>query len=143
MKKIKYFFMAIVCLMVSNIAKADDTPIPVSQLPAAAKTFLQANFPGINVIYAEKDWNTYECRLQDGTKVEFTRKGAWKKVDRERMAAVPTALVPVAIRQYVKANFPNCSVTKIDKERYGYDVELSNDIELKFSPQGAVIGMDD
>ena len=107
MKKIKYFFMAIVCLMVSNVAKADDTPIPVSQLPAAAKTF------------------------------------AWKKVDRERMAAVPTALVPVAIRQYVKANFPNCSVTKIDKERYGYDVELSNDIELKFSPQGAVIGMDD
>ena len=86
MKKIKYFFMAIVCLMVSNVAKADDTPIPVSQLPAAAKTFLQANFPGINVIYAEKDWNTYECHLQDGTKVEFTRKGAWKKVDRERMA---------------------------------------------------------
>ena len=138
MKKIKFLLMAIVCLMVSNVAKADDTPIPVSQLPAAAKTFLQANFPGVNVIYAEKDWNTYECHLQDGTKVE-----AWKKVDRERMAAVPTALVPVAIRQYVKANFPNCSVTKIDKERYGYDVELSNDIELKFSPQGAVIGMDD
>lgn len=143
MKKIKFLLMAIVCLMVTNVAKADDTPIPAEQLPAAAKTFLQANFPGVNVIYAEKDWNTYECHLQDGTKVEFTRKGAWKNVDRERMAAVPAALVPAAIQQYVKANFPNCIVTKIDKERHGYEVELSNDIDLKFNYQGMLIGMDD
>ena len=34
-------------------------------------------------------------------------------------------------------------ITKIDKERYGYDIELSNDLELKFNRQGALIGMDD
>jgi hypothetical protein len=34
-------------------------------------------------------------------------------------------------------------VSKIDKERYGYDIELSNDLELKFNHQGAIIGYDD
>ena len=59
MKKIKFLLMAIVCLMVTNVAKADDTPIPAEQLPAAAKTFLQTNFAGMRVLYAEKDWKTY------------------------------------------------------------------------------------
>ena len=32
---------------------------------------------------------------------------------------------------------------KIDKERHGYDIELSNDLELKFNKQGQLIGFDD
>ena len=142
MKQMKHFLMALLCLLVSNVALADDTPIPVEQLPAAAKTFVQTNFEGKRIIYAEKDWNSYECRLDDGTKVEFNRKGNWKKVDCH-MTAVPAAIVPQAIQQYVTTNFPGCIITKIDKERYGYDIELSNDIDLKFNYQGVIIGMDD
>ena len=137
----KYFLMALMCLMSSSIL-ADDTPIPVDQLPEAARTFVQANFKGQKIVYAEKDWNSFECRLKDGTKIEFTKKGAWKKIDRKK-DAVPAELVPEAIREYVKANFEDCIITKIDKERYGYDIELSNDIDLKFNYQGAFIGMDD
>lgn len=137
----KYFLMALMCLMSTSIL-ADDTPIPVEQLPEAARTFVQANFKGQKIVYAEKDWNSFECRLKDGTKIEFTKKGAWKKIDRKK-DAVPAELVPEAIREYVKANFEDCIITKIDKERYGYDIELSNDIDLKFNYQGAFIGMDD
>ena len=141
MNQMKYFLMALMCLMSSSIL-ADDTPIPVEQLPEAARTFVQANFKGQKIVYAEKDWNSFECRLKDGTKIEFTKKGAWKKIDRKK-DAVPAELVPEAIREYVKANFEDCIITKIDKERYGYDIELSNDIDLKFNYQGAFIGMDD
>lgn len=137
----KYFLMALMCLMSTSIL-ADDTPIPVDQLPEAARTFVQANFKGQKIVYAEKDWNSFECRLKDGTKIEFTKKGAWKKIDRKK-DAVPAELVPEVIREYVKANFEDCIITKIDKERYGYDIELSNDIDLKFNYQGAFIGMDD
>ena len=59
------------------------------------------------------------------------------------MTAVPAAIIPEAIRQYVSTNFAGTIITKIDKERYGYDIELSNDIDLKFNDQGALIGMDD
>jgi hypothetical protein len=142
MKTMKYFFAALMCILVSNVAMADDTPIPVEQLPAAAKTFVQTNFKGKKIISAEKDWNSYECRLDDGTKIEFNRKGTWKKVDRN-MIALPAAIVPAAIQQYVSTNFPGTVITKIDKERYGYEIELSSDIDLKFNYQGVLIGMDD
>ena len=142
MKQMKIFLVALMSLLVSNVALADDTPIPVEQLPVAAKTFVQTNFQGKKIIYAEKDWNSYECRLDDGTKIEFNRKGNWKKVDCH-MTAVPAAIVPAAIQQYVSTSFPGTVITKIDKERYGYDIELSNDIDLKFNYQGAIIGMDD
>ena len=142
MKQIKFFLAAIMCILVSNVAMADDTPIPVEQLPAAAKTFVQTNFQGKRIIYAEKDWNSYECRLDDGTKIEFNRKGTWKKVDCH-MVAVPAAIVPATIQQYVETSFPGNIITKIDKERYGYEIELSNDIDLKFNYQGMIIGMDD
>ena len=59
------------------------------------------------------------------------------------MNAVPQVLVPEAIAAYVQATFPNNVITKIDKERYGYEIELSNDMDLKFNKKGNLIGIDD
>ncbi len=143
MKTFKSLFVAFVCMMVSNVALADDRPIPVEQLPASAKTFVTNNFQGKKILYAEKDWNSYECRLDDGTKINFTSKGEWKQVDCHGMSAVPAVLVPEAIKQYVETNFSNCMITKIDKEHHGYDIELSNDLELRFNHQGMLVGIDD
>ena len=134
--------MALVCLMMSAVCFADDFPIPVEQLPAAAKTFVQKTFPGKKIIYAEKDNGKYEARLDDGTEIDFDRKGNWDKVDCH-VTPVPAALVPAAIQQYVSANFATEVITKIDKERYGFEIELSNDLDLKFNKAGALIGMDD
>lgn len=143
MKRMRLLFIALLSMMVTSVAFADDKPIPVEKLPAAARTFVDNNFPGKKILYAEKDWNSYECRLDDGTKIDFTSKGEWKQVDCHGMSAVPAVLVPEAIKQYVETNFSNCMITKIDKERHGYDIELSNDLELRFNHQGALIGMDD
>ena len=143
MKRMRLLFIALLSMMVTSVAFADDKPIPVEKLPAAARTFVDTNFPGKKILYAEKDWNSYECRLDDGTKIDFTSKGEWKQVDCHGMSAVPAVLVPEAIKQYVETNFSNCMITKIDKERHGYDIELSNDLELRFNQQGALIGMDD
>ena len=143
MKRMRLLFIALMSMMVTSVAFADDKPIPVEKLPAAARTFVDTNFPGRKILYAEKDGRTYECRLDDGTKVDFTSKGEWKQVDCHGMSAVPAVLVPEAIKQYVETNFSNCMITKIDKERHGYDIELSNDLELRFNHQGALIGMDD
>ena len=142
MKRMRLLFIALLSMMVTSVAFADDKPIPVEKLPAA-RTFVDTNFPGKKILYAEKDWNSYECRLDDGTKIDFTSKGEWKQVDCHGMSAVPAVLVPEAIKQYVETNFSNCMITKIDKERHGYDIELSNDLELRFNHQGALIGMDD
>ena len=136
---------ALLCLS-SATCLADDHPIPVEQLPAAAKTFIQQNFPAQTIIYAERDpefsGTKYEARLDDGTKIEFDKKGNWDKVDCQTKP-VPAALVPAPIATYVSTTFPNTQIVKIDKERFGYEIELSNDLELKFNKKGALIGMDD
>ena len=147
MKKSSLFFAALVCLLMQSLSSfADDRVIPTQQLPAAAQTFVQNTFPGKGIAYAtiDRDFGktTYDVRLNDGTEVDFDAKGTWDKVDCG-LSAVPAQLVPTAIADYVKANFAGAKIVKIDKERHGYDIELSNDLELKFNKQGQFIGIDD
>ena len=132
MKTTKLFLVAVICMLAQSLTSmADDRMIPVSQLPATVNT-KDVEFGGTK----------YEVMLNDGAKIEFDKKGNWDNVDCETYA-VPTALVPASITKYVKANFPGTKIVKIDKERHDYDIELSNDIELKFNKSGALIGMDD
>ena len=81
-------------------------------------------------------------KFNDGAEVEFTRRGEWDKVDC-KFSAVPDVLVPELIKNYVTTNFPGTMITKIDKERHGFDIELSNDLELKFDRTGNLMYIDD
>lgn len=141
MKQMKYLFVAMIAIMMSALAYADK-PIAVEKLPAEVRTFIQTNFPDKKIIFAEKDRNSFDCHLNDGTELEFTKKGVWKKIDCHK-TAVPSAIIPEAIQEYVKSNFPDAFVTSIETERYGYDLELSNKLDLKFNHEGVLIGMDD
>lgn len=140
MKKITLLLIAVLCL--TSLKLMADKPITVEQLPKAALTFLQENFPEQKIILAVKDGRTYEARLMNGTKVDFNKKGLWKSIDCN-LEPVPEHLIPQPILDYAKANFPNFFITQIDKERYGYEVELNNDINLKFNHAGLIIGIDD
>ena len=146
MKKSVFFLAALVCMMMQSVSSfADDRVIPAEQLPAAAKTFIQKTFPGQAVSYATIDFDgrkKYEVHLSNGTEVDFDKNGTWDKVDCN-YSAVPASLVPSTIANYVKTHFAGAKVVKIDKERYGYDVELSNELELKFNKQGQLMNIDD
>jgi uncharacterized protein YuzE len=147
MNKNKFFLVALLCMLLQSVTcLADDKIIPVEQLPASAKTFVKKYFPQATIEYATKDTEfmgtTYEVRLSDGTEVDFDKKGNWDNVDC-KTKAVPALLVPAAIAQYVKAHYPNTVIVKIDKERGGYEIELSNDLDLKFNSKGKLIGIDD
>ena len=143
MKKIKLFLAALVCLMmVPVVSCADGRPIPVDQLPAEAQAFVQKNFPDLKIIYAEKDGTMFETRLSNGAEVEFDRKGTWTKVDCN-FDAVPEAIIPSFITTQVKSTFLDAKINKIEISRRGYEVELSNDIDMTFSKEGQLIKMDD
>ncbi len=107
---------------------------------------IQNTFPGQTVSYAKVDRDfgrtTYEVCLNNGTELEFDKNGAIDKVDCN-FSAVPAHLVPATIADYVKMNFAGAAIVKIDKERYGYDVELSNELELKFNKKGQLMNIDD
>ena len=148
MKFANKFVMAIVCaLFLSVAAYADDTPITADRLPAAVKTFVAQKFPAQKILFAEKDSGffektKYEVRLDDGTKIELFKDGTWNKVE-NKQKGVPASFIPKGIADYVRANYATTPVIKVDKEHYGYDVELANDLELKFNEQFQLVGMDD
>ncbi len=48
-----------------------------------------------------------------------------------------------AIAAYVQTNFPGPVIVKIDKELFGYEIELLNDLELKFDKNGRLVNIDD
>ncbi len=148
MKKTVLYFAALICMMMQTVPTfASDRVIPVNQLPAAAKTFVQKTFLNLTISSAEIDFDdfgkkSYEVRLNNGFKVEFDANGTWDQVDCY-YKPVPAELVPTAIVNYVKTHYAGLQIVKIDKEPYGFEVELSNDLDLKFNNQGILIDIDD
>lgn len=130
----------------NNAAAAQSQPAANAQaLPEAINAFVQQNFPGAKVTYTETDQDhggiEYEVTLDNGTKIDFDVNQQWDKI--ECYKGVPAALVPQAITTYVKNNFQATPIIKIDKDNMGYDIELTNGMELKFDQSGNFIGMDD
>ena len=104
MRTIKLLLISLILSFVSTNMYADGIMIPVEQLPQAARTFVQKNFPNNTIIYAEKEMFSYEARLDDGTEIDFDRKGNWDKVDC-KFNPVPASIIPAPILNYVQKTF--------------------------------------
>lgn len=142
----KLVFLLVCVFTVSTVAKADnEKPIQVGQLPTKAQTFITTYFKGKKVALAKQDSDlfskSYDVIFTNGEKVEFDKSGDWTEV--KCLPAVPSQLIPAAIRTYVKTNYPDASITQIERKRNEYEVKLSNRWELTFDSQMNVIDIDD
>ena len=146
MKKILLTLIAIFSIGIFVASADNDKIINKSQLPAQAQQFIDAHFAGINLTYAKEEcnifFNSYEVRLADGTKIEFSSKGNWEEVDC-RFGEVPAAIIPQAIKDYIDKNFKGEKVLVIEKDRNDYEVKLSNRLELKFDKDFNIYDIDD
>lgn len=133
-------------LLVAVSCDDDDEVVNQSELPAVAQAFLDTHFEGIEVARVERDTETqgvrYDVLLRDGTELEFDQNGNWTDVDC-KTRAVPVAIVPEPITAYVTAQYPNLLIVQIEHESYGYDIDLSNDLDIRFDPQYNVIRIGD
>ena len=77
----------------------------------------------------------YDVKLANGTKIEFNNAGKWTSVDC-KTREVPEALVIRPIRKYIERNFPDTKIVKIEKKTFGFELELSDGIEVKFDRHG-------
>lgn len=133
-------------LTITGIISCKDSIITADRLPDAARSFINEYFAENTISYIKKDRGlaiiSYEVVLQDGTEIEFDKSGNWDSIDCKRKA-VPAGLVPDAISEYVQVNFPGQLIVKIDREAFGYEIELSSDLELKFDKNGKMLEIDD
>ena len=139
MKKILFLLMAVLAFSLQGMA-FDKYSIDRNDLPQAAQDFLLEHFPKTTVGMVKTDKHflrktDYDVRLVNGTTIEFSNSGKWTSVDC-KTRAVPEAIVPRAIRSYVKKNCPDVKIVKIEKTSSKYEVELSDGIELTFNLLG-------
>lgn len=127
----------------------DEITVPVSDLPQNARTLIESHFSGAQAIYLSKnkvtddDGTLYELKLDNGFEIDFDKDGNWTDIEGNRQQ-VPDALIPEGILSYVLSNYPSpLFIEGIDKESYGYQLEISNDLDLKFDVDGNFIGIDD
>ena len=109
-------------------------------------TFVDTYFPQASIRKVERDGNKYEVELTDNTDIDFNLSFEWKKIDCDDSniyGSVPTELVPVQITDYVTANFPGKHIDSIEKKYNGWEIELSNGLEITFDANFNVTGFDD
>ena len=138
MKKIILTLLLIVAGF--GAANADKYTIDRSQLPESAQEFLTKHFPKSKVGMIKVDRHLlkktdYDVKLVNGTKIEFNNAGKWTSVDC-KTREVPQELILKPIRNYVAKNFPDVKIVKIEKDLVGFEVELSDGVEVKFDRLG-------
>ena len=112
--------------------------------------FVRAYFPDTEVIANIKDGLDCDVTLSDYTQIGFDGnlfgKLEWDEVDCRHASlstTVPDALVPVEISNYVSRIHRGQTITKIAKDNRGWDIELSNGIEIEFDKRYNVVDFDD
>ena len=132
------------CLFACSCS-AKDIIVKVQDLPQTVQSFLAAHFSNIGVAVAIKDGHEYEIRMDNGWEMEFDNKGQWEKIDckRDEVPASVTSLIPESIVTYLSSNFEKAFITEITKDHSGYDIELSNGLDLEFSSNGRFKKIDD
>ncbi len=144
MKRFSIWMMSL--LLATSCWAATDRVVTAEQLPEKAKKMLEAHFPGDGVQFAslDDDWfgALYEVHLFSGCEIEFTKEGEWMTID-SAPNLVPEALIPAPLLKEVQERFAGNGVVKIDRDRRGYELELSNGMELKFNSKYQLVELDD
>ena len=138
MKKIIIAFAAIVCFGLSTAMAQNTNP--------AITEFVAQYFPQATIQMVLPDDDDIDVMLSDYTKIEFRLNNEWKKVDCEHATtylAVPAELVPEQITAYVTNNFPQAVIKKLEKKFAGWEIELNNGLEVKFTNSFRVMEIDD
>ena len=148
MKRIfRILMIAIFCMLTCNMAAnaGNDKPIAINALPEKAQTLLNNHFNNQKVMLATIESGvinkSYDVVLQNGTKLEFDKKGNLTEID-YKQGIVPALLIPQAIRNYLKENYPAQAVKKIEMNKNEYEVELANGLDLTFNKHFQVIDID-
>lgn len=143
----KLFLILAITIGVLTASAGTSKTHDVNVLPETAQSILKENFKAeVSHIKIGKEFGQireYDVVMTDGSEISFDKHGNWKEVEVSRYTSVPSDIIPNPINTFVKNNEKNAKVTGIEKKNYGYDVELSNGKDVKFTEKGKFIRYDD
>lgn len=124
----------------------DKRPVTLEDLPAPAQHFIKNYFGTATVSRITVDSQMfdreYKVVFTDGREVEFSKAGEWEEVEAKR-AEFPMGVLPQQIRRYLEQHYPNQAVSRVERDRRGYEVKLRNGVELDFDNRFQLLKVDD
>ena len=138
--------LAVVLGMVATANAGGNYSRDISILPEAAKTTIANNFKAkISLIKTDKTLGSiteYKVILNNGSEISFDKHGNWEEIEVPAGNSVPSGFILKGISDYVRKNHSDQKIVGIDKERSGFEVQLSNGIDIKFDKEGKFIRYD-
>ena len=146
MKRLGIAFTMMVMLLVgATSAMARDRVVSYEDLPVKAQTTINKHFHKKKIVLVKVDKgyrnDDFEVKFSDGSEVEFNAVGEWTDV--KCRPGVPKGIIPQQIRENVASRWPEARFRKIERYRQGYEVELSNGLELKYNRNFKLAEIDD
>ena len=145
MKKL-FLTLALMIGVIVGVSAKDTYAHDASVLPESARTTISNNFKaGVSLVKIDKGIggiHEYEVILTDGSEISFDKNGNWDNVETSKNKSVPDGFIPAGVKNYVAKNHAGTKIVGIDKERNGYEVELSNGIDMKFNKSGQFVRYD-
>lgn len=141
MKKFVLALLTVVLIGSSAFADSRKKVIDPERLPKPATELIQKHWPSCIIDQAFIDGKEYEVLLSDGTIIEFNSKGIWKEM--KCTDGLPVTLVPGYITRYIVNRYPKQLIIDCEKMRGGYEITLTNGLEIQFDLQGRVTHVDD
>ncbi|MCY4781730.1 PepSY-like domain-containing protein [Sphingobacterium sp. UT-1RO-CII-1] len=146
-------FLASVLVSCSDdeVERPEKEVIADTELPAASKMTINTYFDGATIKEARKVsvpniYNSiFSVSLSSKFEIDFDRNGIWTEIESEDNRSIPAKFLEIevpGIYTYIQDNYVDFYVVEIEREKYGFTVELNNGIDLVFDKEEQFIGID-
>lgn len=138
--------LASVLLLTFTACSSENYSHDAQTLPEKAQSMISQYFKSaISVVKEEKEafsGKEYEVVLSNGCEITFDGNGEWKNIETPVNLSVPEALILPSISNYVVNHHKGATIVGIEKNKKGYEVELSNGVEIQFNQEGGFLQYD-
>ncbi len=144
-KSISLKSTVVTLLLLSNVCVfGQERIVPYTEIPPQIQAYIKNYFPNNKILQSEIDYEgltkEYDIILSENIELEFNRNEQIKSIS--SISKLPDAVIPEAIRNYIKANYQNNFVTKWELEKTYQSIKLDNSIKLKFTLKNEFLKID-
>ncbi len=113
-----------------------DTLINPSELPQNIQDFVKTHYANASIVKAEKDWDSYEIKLSNGTEIDFSKSGELKEID-AKLEPIPATIMPELTKAAIESQ-KDAKLMELEKEWNGYKLKFSNHYKVYIDDKGTV-----
>lgn len=139
------------CNSDNDLGTPEGENIEASALPQASRTTLNTYFNDATVTSAKRASSAniygsiYTALLSNSFEIDFDENGLWTEIESEKNLAIPTKFLEdqlPEVQAYLEANYASNHVVEIERERFGFTIELNSGVDLVFDRDQRFVGVD-